>query len=863
MNELGTRIKNFASQELLASVGAENGEEYKRTPAYQQAYLDRVIDLQNQAYLQISQGIRRHETFDHGAIRFISEQLGEPEEKLRGIIADNLASYHDFIRQAGGRYSLLDINSLENKGIDKIYYHQELGLRQNTAAASDIVRLKVLDQHGGVYFDVDFLPELKKISSPAPHSSRNNPDINDFIRTELILDHLRETSGNRLTLAESGRRHDGIDQSMQDNRADNASSENRARLRLEIRSQGNSPGDFFQPLGQQRLHSDGILLANLMSRISNAGIVAHSGSVALAAAMERITQNYQMLENANLVAINQADDIMQRGGAFIAQLHQMSKKEKLELVPINFQAMHYRKDGIKPGSRATIAISGPTAVRQGVESLAKRLFALQNSLIIAGNHHAIVGWFQQFNFATREERQHSWEAEKLTTDSSVPLTPLSLEEWDPVNRKNHTTAPEAIIHYDYQIIVQLENDPAVRHSVEKLAARHPSGTLIVQHDIRNGLSRLFHYDAGSQSWNQMAEGAAMPVGKSVKWYFAGHGREQYNGINTTLGGYSASQLYRGMKALSQEKSLPLPQRVVLLGCQLAPDGTTALVDHFALNFMRAISVDRPDVSLRAYNTAISLSDSGHRVTYGSDGQQSGEGQQSGKKILHHRVGYSLDADGQIVINGNTGRLPGINRILGRIAHANQGHGYLKTAITLSHYWRRTNGDRLNAQQQQELEVETSIALAGIVWDLGSHAAEYGLVKLGHHLAHQQPLYTASGIQFATSHSAPAAGLKLARYGGPALSILSSGFDIYSAHRDFLRLGNATSQRSRIDLIVSGAISSSAAAVSIATALAIAAGGGLLLPSVRHSVLQQVLHSLWEEIFMPLRVRLKTSNSMCH
>jgi len=44
-------------------------------------------------------------------------------------MADNQASFNNFIANAGSDYILQDINTVLDQGIDKKYYYQELALR--------------------------------------------------------------------------------------------------------------------------------------------------------------------------------------------------------------------------------------------------------------------------------------------------------------------------------------------------------------------------------------------------------------------------------------------------------------------------------------------------------------------------------------------------------------------------------------------------------------------------------------------------------------------------------------------------------------------------------------------------------------
>jgi mannosyltransferase OCH1-like enzyme len=54
------------------------------------------------------------------------------------------------------------------------YYFREIALRANLAAASDILRLHVIYQFGGVYVDCDTLPSLDHVFAKTGAYCRRN-----------------------------------------------------------------------------------------------------------------------------------------------------------------------------------------------------------------------------------------------------------------------------------------------------------------------------------------------------------------------------------------------------------------------------------------------------------------------------------------------------------------------------------------------------------------------------------------------------------------------------------------------------------------------------------------------------------------
>lgn len=82
------------------------------------------------------------------------------------------------IKSSYRNIKIMDINTLtskyKNRGRLKIY-NFEIFYRTNLAAASDVIRLLVLSEFGGIYIDIDTLP---KINIDFPHTDRHLTDNN-------------------------------------------------------------------------------------------------------------------------------------------------------------------------------------------------------------------------------------------------------------------------------------------------------------------------------------------------------------------------------------------------------------------------------------------------------------------------------------------------------------------------------------------------------------------------------------------------------------------------------------------------------------------------------------------------------------
>lgn len=456
-SELGRQIKSFAAKDTLIGEGD---------------WVDKVIQLQNQAHREISLALS-HQTFDQAASHFICTHLAGSAEKLERIKSDNQASFDHFIANAGTDYVLQDINSLAWQGIDKKYYYQELALRQNFAAASDLLRLEILYQQGGAYFDIDFLPQWKPLPFPAEITTKIERlqvrgSVN-LLKTQLVLEHLQADFPHRQALANADQYHNYAAEFARQS-TEHAALVN--RLRTFLQSVGHSPSHFFQALGQQKLPPDGIQLAKILWGTSNAAIVAPANSLSLTEVLRQIGNNYRRLSEVGLINIQQSSDISQKKGLEYASKFERDYGYARNADPQLFLAMNYRLDGLADEAKATIGISGPGAVKRALQKLSHES---DPTLPFSGDV------FEQFNANTEEDKKHSWliktesisdmgfrqvmSRDQLLKEARVPLKPIGtlyqniLTSLYKLHRTRGTERVETAFILKNQIRTYIEKNP--------------------------------------------------------------------------------------------------------------------------------------------------------------------------------------------------------------------------------------------------------------------------------------------------------------------------------------------------------------------------------------------------------------------
>ncbi|WP_342221162.1 FG-GAP-like repeat-containing protein [Candidatus Fukatsuia endosymbiont of Tuberolachnus salignus] len=157
----------------------------------------------------------------------------------------------------------------------------------------------------------------------------------------------------------------------------------------------------------------------------------------------------------------------------------------------------------------------------------------------------------------------------------------------------------------------------------------------------------------------------------------------------------------------------------------------------------------------------------------------------------------------------------------------QGYGYARGIYDLTKYFEILENEELSDPKRQEALFRLEMSAASLLSNLAIDGTQYGLNKLGEKLItglHSSKTVGSTAISSASKPSSLKVGQKIVRFGGPILSVIGSGFDIYNAQESFSALSHTTGKKERQDLIVSGSLSVIGAAVGIGTAIACALGG---------------------------------------
>ena len=198
---------------------------------------------------------------------------------------------------------------------------------------------------------------------------------------------------------------------------------------------------------------------------------------------------------------------------------------------------------------------------------------------------------------------------KLGQDSSVRNTAVAT--WmKPIIEPCYDSGP---IRYAAQLIIQTEDDPAVRRATSRLAAKHSENSIVVQLDAA-GHYQVVHGDISKLRLDQTDQTGKQP---KVRWQVVGHGRTAPDG-NRTMGGLAADEMAWQLSGLMEELATQQgvkspPARISLVGCSL---GASLEQESFGRSLVSALKAPDTEISVRTADVAVDTQ--GRKHTQGKD-----------------------------------------------------------------------------------------------------------------------------------------------------------------------------------------------------------------------------------------------------
>lgn len=392
--EMNRVILDSARVDAMESGGALAGQPSELARMIE----DRARVLKHQMFAYIEQPQWRGRA-DEARIDLMVRAYGKDRATLEAFRQKCLASHQ---AMAGPDLDLRDVRQAFAGHFLQDVYQREVAMRGNFAAASDVVRLQALHLEGGRYSDMDYLPPLADKLGGVDISGFNGEQR--FAVLKLLLDHNEALMPGRDAL-----RYEGISGEIPARHVEALTTFARSKPRaLDIFVAPRDKGVPRQAIRLGTAHSD-------PSRGEmNAHMLAHPGSGMTRSIMEVIRVNYDCLteverrmsaagagwgEKARLNKV--IADVMEEKAARVSAL---SHADELYLPRLELAILQYYSDGIRPESRGTIVLSGPSAASAGLGQYAATHLQLAQWLAVRDKLKLTQG----YNVFTEEELVSGW-----------------------------------------------------------------------------------------------------------------------------------------------------------------------------------------------------------------------------------------------------------------------------------------------------------------------------------------------------------------------------------------------------------------------------------------------------------------------
>lgn len=541
--------------------------------------INKIIELQNKSHQDIKQRMSDGESFDTSAMKFMVENCGAVKKDLEEIVETNQAAYNNaktYIEHDIGFTTMFKLKPLsydvifENHPALKSCYLQELSLRQNLAAATDIIRLLVIEKEGGFYFDADVLPpiapEFSKFDEQQFFTS-DNRRVPALLKAAIALEELDKAGELRGRQARQ-EKYLETNRLLKDYPHQLEIDETRDLMQEAIRKK-----TLFTSLDAIRVtNRTGMmyLMTSYLNRVhqdyNNNAIVARKNSPLVTMILQKIAIMYQFIAEYNI-------DGTAEKQAIPSTLTQKMREELTEndFVPLNTadkkgsqKILTYRFDGISSKKTvATVYLTGPEMYLMAERALFKNLFPLSypNHKFISVKSCMGLG-FEHLTDATEEDSVSSWIGSGMMEYRDI-----------------YTSSSR----YNAQIIIQLNEDP-----VSEKAA-------LYLYNKRAPISKWYVYNSLADTLKPKQGANAFVFEGYKRVVLLGHGEQG----KFTMGKLTPEKIAQLIELIIPEKIDV--QRLSLVGCHLGQelkDEEGPLPDGFAKKLLSVLTINVEEISLR-------------------------------------------------------------------------------------------------------------------------------------------------------------------------------------------------------------------------------------------------------------------------
>lgn len=517
---LGKKIKEFSAHQKKDFVHPDFSLPNDIKKSQKNDLEQLVLALQNAAYTEIKKSMSQGLSFDSAAIDFMVENLGEEREALQELRYGHLRTYNELerrvrerCRQLGNQFTLKAITQdlFKLPGDSDAHlsmqrynnYILEAGLRNNLAAASDLVRVFDLQQHGGVYRDIDLLPNVRdEVFSSDPTIKK---DILDFVematkgfpKTEASLgpkdvlhglqyEILWEALKLDLPFKEPEKAAPILSEEFSLSPHGQSLVERVQQAIQHYKTTHTDIKDFFVPLDQVKVGPAGIAMQGFyrdekIIGVNNNIIAAQPHSIVLTQFISKLDDTYALLQQPGMGM--QYPDLAPNDGQHnldptfsISEISRNEWRQTQWLAPLEEAegSIHYlpvlpglRLDGIASHSKATVLISGPTSLSNSIndyfETFINAEIRERVSSALRISPEITVEKFFNYAKALPHEIEGEYSAESFTST------------WISDAGARQSNIADST-QYDHTLILQLQDDVQSNLAARFLNNKHPDKT---------------------------------------------------------------------------------------------------------------------------------------------------------------------------------------------------------------------------------------------------------------------------------------------------------------------------------------------------------------------------------------------------
>ncbi|WP_342221178.1 TcdA/TcdB catalytic glycosyltransferase domain-containing protein [Candidatus Fukatsuia endosymbiont of Tuberolachnus salignus] len=517
------------------------------------AFQTQLTDWQNKAYKSIVHTMSQDDPnqigskfcFDQAAILFLEENgLAKPGEleKMGQTLADNFQLSVKELRKAtpyASHIKLVDFYQMKDQTNYSLYI-KELALRGNLLVATDISRLLILQQHGGIYLNTDILPRLNEmLFSPRIKIDRHNQEaVMQIVLDELV--HRGQMPGRAEMINRIGR--GGYLDQLQE-------MDDRVKQPIQhiVNQALDQHQDLFMPLGELKVDP---YFACSYANGNNKAIIAIKNSPFINRVLNRLAQIHQVIIGENIDGLNPERPIPRTTNE---EIRTVLQAKRLQLN--DKWLLSYRSEGMITG--------GISSSRQIVG--------------IAAYQHAYAALLEQAGVVLPDRRQQLSPHKILQpyTQAFFPTEEAYLSRSRESRIKFFYNVFPQSSQYDSQYIIQLQDDEGVNQMARFLYNKNSLRTAHYLYQSRTG--RLVEINIAPN----------FAFKNRTRIILIAHGT-----FMKTLGGEQIVQLLVNQRLLRRDAQglFPIIERVSIVACYITEPipGSTNVVEKAGEPFIEKL-----------------------------------------------------------------------------------------------------------------------------------------------------------------------------------------------------------------------------------------------------------------------------------